>query len=59
MRKKTSKANNEKIYKSSKSKMKQNHKAIYIIGSIGITAASIIFLPRIIDELSRRMDSYK
>ncbi len=44
-------------YQSSKDRMRKNHRVIYIIGSIGIAAASVVLIPKIIDELSNILDA--
>ena len=43
-------------YQSIRSRMKKNHKATYIIGSIGIAAASFVIVPKIIDKLTSAFD---
>lgn len=59
MKSETSEVNNKKPYESPKSRMKKKHKTVYVIGSIGIAAASIFFVPKVIDGLNKLIESYE
>lgn len=58
MKSETSVVNNKKTYESPKSRMRKKHKAVYVIGSIGIAAASIIFVPKVMDNLNKFIESH-